>query len=123
MSRVLIAPFCAAVSAPAFAQAAYFAEVEDLPMPPDFSAEAATGEVTAVDGSRLVIMQASGPGSPTSVRDFYLAALPALGWAFSPGGDALVFRRGRERLTLDITAEGQGSRLRVELVQRPSPSD
>lgn len=112
-----------AVATPIAAQTEYFAEIDDLPLPPGFATEAAAGTLFAVDGSRLVIMQAAGAASPAAVRDFYLASLPELGWALSPGGDALVFQRGREQLTLDIATEAQGSRLRVELVQRPSPSD
>lgn len=122
MSRLaFLAAF--AMATPAAAQAQYFAEVDDLPIPSGFVTEASAGPWVSTDGSRLVIMHATGAAAPAAVREFYIAALPALGWALSPGGDALVFRRGRERLTLDITAAGQGSRLRAELVQSPSPSD
>lgn len=121
MSRALfsVAAVFACV-APAFAAAAYFSELSDVPLPPGF-----TERDTAVgfdgEGGRLVVAQAMGDLPPLGVRDFYTDALPQLGWALSPGNeDALVFVRGRERVSFTMGEWEGRTRLHVSLVVRPA---
>lgn len=109
-----------AIAAPASAQTQYFGEIDDLPMPEGFAIDGGAGALFAAGGARIVLAQARGAATPAAVREFYLSSLPALGWAFSPDPDALVFLRGRERLTLNISAAASGAVLRVEWVQLPA---
>ena len=101
MSRFL---FAAALTfaAPAYAQAGYFSAIEDLPIPPGFVEQAALPGFEGGEG-RIVLAQAEGAPSGLEVRDFYYETLPQLGWAVSPQPDgALVFVRGRERLSFTV---------------------
>jgi|CXWL01.1.fsa_nt_gi hypothetical protein len=119
MSRALfaLALICAA---PAFAETRFFGAVEDLPLAPGLAEIGAGFSFSGADG-RIIAAEAEGRAAPGSVRDFYLAALPALGWSFSPGGEeGFAFRRGRERLTLLVSPRADGSRLEARLVVRPA---
>jgi len=122
MSRVV---FFAAlmIAAPAYAQARYFSDLPDLPLPPGFSE---TNSAIGFDNAqtRLVVADAIGAENPSAVRSFYAESLPALGWSPSPTNDgAQVFLRGRERLLLGL-AEGAGrTQLHVQLVVHAPPSD
>jgi hypothetical protein len=112
--------FCAA---PAVADAAYFAAVEDLPLPPGF-VEQETG--TAFDSAegRLVLAYAEGELSGLAVRDFYYDTLPQLGWSVSPQADGtLVFQRGREELSFTIEQRVGRTRLGARLVVAPAAMD
>lgn len=120
MSRAffLAALFCAA---PAFAEARYFSELSDVPLPPGFE-ERDTAVGFDGEGGRLVIARAEGAASEAAVRDFYAESLPQLGWAVSPRADGvLVFQRGRERLTFTIRAENGRAHLGAQLVVLPAP--
>ena len=119
MSRaVFVAAF--ACAAPALAQTAYFAAIEDLPLPPGFiEREAAPGFVG--EGGRLVLAFAEGELSGLAVRDFYYENLPQLGWSISPQPDgALVFQRGRERLSFTVESTNGRTRLGARLVVLPA---
>jgi hypothetical protein len=121
MSRLV---FTAALvcAAPAFADAAYFAAIEDLPLPPGFSEVAGEPSFETAEG-RIVLAIADGRSSAAQISDFYSAALPQLGWAFSPNPDgALVFQRGRETLTFAVREGAQRTRLSVRLVTHPVPT-
>jgi hypothetical protein len=122
MSRaVFFASLIAA--APAFAEARYFSALSDLPMPPGFSE---TNTAVGFDGmrGRLVVADAAGAENPTQVRSFYTQTLPALGWSPSPtNDDSVVFVRGRERLTLEVSDANGRTQVHVQLVVRPPPSD
>lgn len=115
MSRLVFAAalICAA---PAYAETRYFSELSDVPMPPGFEeSDAAVGFDGA--GGRLVTARAVGDLSAMEVRAFYTECLPALGWAVSPRADgALVFQRGRERLTFAVRTEGGRTLLGADLV-------
>ncbi|HYD87402.1 MAG TPA: hypothetical protein VEA80_08000 [Vitreimonas sp.] len=121
MSRAL---FLAALvcAAPAQAQTRYFAGIPDLPLPSGFS-EVDVAPVFEGQG-RLVFAEAIGPGDGLAVRDFYVATLPQLGWSEGVESGAIVFQRGRERLHLFLTREGESRvRLRVQLAVRPAAMD
>lgn len=104
----------AAVSAEA--QTAYLSSAEDIPLPPGWT-ERATAVFEGIDG-RLIEAQAA--GASADLGAFYRAALPALGWSESPG-EELMFRRGRERLT--ITPHEGGARFTITATPAPSALD
>lgn len=122
MSRfaAFLLPFL--IAAPAHAQVGYFAAIEDLPMPAGF-VELASGGVFEAGGAQLTTTSAQGATSVGAVRSFYLSALPALGWSLSPGGDDLMFRRGRQVLTLRIIREQDQARVEVQLVETAAPAN
>ncbi len=118
MSRALIFALVLA-AAPAFAEARFFRALEDVPLPPGLT-ETEPGFAFDAGSGRIVEAHAEGRASAAAVRDFYVDTLPALGWSLSPGGEALVFQRGRERLTLSISARDAGTRLEARLIVRPA---
>jgi hypothetical protein len=121
VSRALFAAFLL-WAAPAFADAAYFAAIEDLPLPPGFTEVAGETSFESAEG-RIVLAVAEGRASASQIRDFYSASLPELGWAFSPHPEgALVFQRGRETLTFTVREGAQRTRLSVRLVTHPVPT-
>ncbi len=108
MSRALAFASALICAAPAFADAAYFAAIEDLPLPPGF-VELDAGWSMEVESGRLTEVRAQGGGNIQSARQFYEEALPQLGWSRSPQlDDALVYVRGRERLMFAFSAPGEG---------------
>jgi hypothetical protein len=118
MSRALfLAGLFAA--APALADAGYFSTIDDLPIAPGL-VETGGGAGFEGPGGAVVVAFAAGQAAPGAVRGFYGDTLGALGWAPSPGED-LVFLRGRERLTLGISAREDGVQLTARLVRRPPP--
>lgn len=119
MSRFALAvPLIFAVSAQA--QTAYFAAIDDLPLPPGY-AEADGAAVFAAAEGRIVLAYAEGELSGDAVRDFYYEALPQLGWAVSPQPDgALEFQRGRERLSFTLERREGLARLRARLFVAPA---
>jgi hypothetical protein len=122
MSRALLASLLVWAS-PALAQdARYFSAIEDLPIAPALRETDAGAAFAGADG-RIVAATAQGPGSGDGVAAFYRRALPALGWSLSPGGDEIVYLRGRERLVLSLSEEGQTVRLDVRLVVAPASMD
>lgn len=107
-------------AAPAWAEARYFSELSDVPMPPGFvESDAAVGFDGA--GGRLVAARAAGDLAEIAVRDFYIDSLPQLGWALSPRtDDILVFQRGRERLTFTMRRDNGRTHLSADLVVLPA---
>lgn len=123
MSRFALA-FVAALTAPALAEAAYFAAIEDLPLPPGFTERASAGEGFAGDSGRIVLVSAEGALAPVAVRDFYYDTLPQLGWSVSPQTDgALVFQRGREQLNFTVETGNGGTQIGARLVVAAAPSN
>lgn len=117
--RAVIAVLILACAAPAFAETRFFAAIEDLPVA-DGLVEEGVGFSFEDASGRMVSASARGAVAPAAVGGFYLDTLPALGWSYSPGGEDLVFLRGRERLILFIAAEDAGSTLEVRLFTRPA---
>ncbi len=121
--RRLPAMAVAALLAATPAHAADFLKaIEDVPVPAGL-VETPEPTVFESDQGRVVRTNASGNADYSTVRDFYLKSLPALGWKReddAPGG-RLVFTREVERLTLSVEpAAGVDSPLNVifELVVR-----
>lgn len=112
-------------AAPAYAETAYFAQIEDLPIPSGLNetadrTEFSNGEV------RIIGSSASGRAHAEQVRAYYQAALPALGWAISLGSggeNETTYLRGREQLSLSFHQRGDELLLEVLLFSRSPPSD
>lgn len=105
---------------PAYAETAYFAAIEGLPLAPGLE-EAGPGTWFDDANGRTVNVIARGQARPAEVCRFYLDTLPALGWSFSPGAGAdgeLVFLRERERLALAISPRGGGVEVDARLFIR-----
>lgn len=118
--RAFLLALVAAVAAPAYAEAAYFAAIDDVPLPPGFR-EREGGWSFAGEAGRIVEAEALGSASGVAVREFYDETLPALGWSASPQADgALVFVRGRESLSFSVRSEGGLTLIGVRLVTRPA---
>lgn len=109
------------IAAPSAAHAQYFAGIDDLPLAPGLQEQPAAEFAFASAQGRVIGASAQGVAAPATVLAFYVETLPALGWSLSPGGDDLVFLRGRERLVLSITATPGGARLDVRLLGLPAP--
>jgi hypothetical protein len=117
--------FTAAIvcAAPAFADTAYFAAIEDLPMPTGFVES--PGWTMPTEAGALTEVRAAGAGSVDETRAFYERSLPPLGWSASPQVDGgLVFLRGRERLMFAFSAPGAGRVfMRARLLMHAAPSN
>jgi hypothetical protein len=123
MSRFALA-FVVALTAPTIAEAAYFAAIEDLPLPPGFTERASPGEGFTSESGRIVLVAADGALTPLAVRDFYYETLPQLGWSVSPQTDGtLVFQRGREELSFTVETANGRTRLGARLVVAAAPSN
>lgn len=106
----------ALASAPAWAETAFFTDVEDVPLPPGFTEQGPGFSFVGPEG-RILEAEAAGAGDPLAVQAFYQQTLPALGWAEAPAAaEGLVFLRGRERLVLQL---GPGA-LRLRLTVSPA---
>jgi hypothetical protein len=105
---------------PAQAQTAYFAAIDDLPLPPGYTEADGAAAFDAAEG-RIVLAYAEGELPGLAVRDFYYDALPQLGWAVSPQPDgALAFQRGRERLSFTLEQSEGAVRLGARLFVAPA---
>ena len=123
MSRALVFASALICAAPALADAAYFAAIEDLPLPPGFTERDPGVAFESAEG-RLVLAYAEGELAGLAVRDFYYDALPPLGWSVSPQTDgALVFQRGREELSFTIEQRDGRTRLVARFVVAPAAMD
>lgn len=119
MSRfVFIAALVCAT--PAFADTTYFAAIDDVPLPSRF-VERDAGASFDSGAGRVVMASAEGDLTGLQVRDFYNDVLPQLGWSIAPQADsALVFQRGRERLSFTLERVGAHTRLNAQLVVHPA---
>ena len=125
MSRAAVFVVAIFLGTPAWAETAYFQQVEDLPVAPGLAEYAERTEYSNAD-LRIVGASASGRADAEHVRAYYSAALPALGWAISLGGggeNETVYLRGREQLSLRFFQDGDQLRLNVLLFVRTPPSD
>lgn len=123
MSRALAFAGMLVCAAPAWADAAYFSAIEDLPLPPGFVERDAGAAFESPEG-RLVLVSAEGELPGLAVRDFYYDALPPLGWSVSPRPDgALVLQRGREELSFTVEQRDGRTRLGARLVVTPAAMD
>ena len=102
--------------ASAAASAAFLSIAEDVPLMPGLTEIPDTATVFDKPSGRIASTEARGAVSAASVRDFYAATLPQLGWkSVSPTS----FRREAELLQLTLTA-GSNAALTVRFELRPN---
>ncbi len=108
-------------AAPAYAEARFFAAIDDLPLAPGLVETSGGFAFEGAEG-RIVDVRAAGAAAPDAVRGFYVETLPALGWSQNPTPESgpLEFLRGRERLSLSIAGVAGHARLEARLVTRPA---
>jgi hypothetical protein len=112
-------------ASPAFADTAYFSQIEDLPIAPGLQETDDRFEFSN-SSVRLIRASARGPAQAEQVRAYYQAALPALGWALSVGSggeNETVYLRGREELALSFFQRGETLELQVLLSSAAPPHD
>ena len=105
------------VGAPAAADTAFVAGVEDLPLMPGLAEVEGAATVFDAPQGRIVETFAAGAVSADDIRAFYGQTLPQLGWVAvdsAPSGPT-EFRREGERLTLEITAAASTTTVRFTL--------
>jgi hypothetical protein len=83
----------------------FLSRLEDLPLAPGLSEDAAAGLSFDSAGGRIVEAYARGNMTEDQVLQFYKETLPQLGWTAE---SARQYRRGGERLRLELTPGGQG---------------
>ena len=112
-SRLLLSTFLstaigsagAALAPLAGAADVFLSRLEDLPLAPGLSEDAAAGVSFDSAGGRIVEAYARGNMTEEQVLQFYTETLPQLGWTAE---SARQYRRGGERLRLELTPGGQG---------------
>lgn len=124
MSRLVfaLAVFCAA---PAFADTRYFTSIEDLPIPPGLEETDPRFEFFDT-GASIVGASAEGRAEAEQVRAYYQTVLPELGWALSVGSggeNEIVYRRGRQELSLSFHQRAEVLELQVQLFSQAPPQD
>jgi hypothetical protein len=102
----------ALLGAPAAADTAFLAGVEDLPLMPGLAEIEGAATVFDAPQGRIVETFAAGAVSADEIRAFYGQTLPQLGWI---AAGPTEFRREGERLTLEITAAASTTTVRFTL--------
>jgi hypothetical protein len=93
---------------------------EDLPLPPRFTLDGEAGEssIGARSGMRTCTLFLKGPFPAGEVREFFRDHLRLARWKPvepAPVPGSLVFRKGKERVEVEITGGGSSCRVRVVL--------
>lgn len=99
-----IATAAALVAPPAGAGDVFLSRLEDLPLAPGLSEDSAAGLSFDSAGGRIVEAYARGDLTEDQVLRFYQETLPQLGWT---ADNERQYRRGGERLRLELTRSGQ----------------
>jgi len=105
LSLSLIASTAAFVATQAGAADVFLSRLEDLPLAPGLSEDSAAGLSFDSAGGRIVEAYARGNLTEDQVLGFYRETLPQLGWT---ADSERQYRRGGERLRLELTRSGQG---------------
>lgn len=101
---------------PALAADVFVAGVNDLPLMPGLTSQAADSTVFDAPSGRIVETWAQGSVTQQAVLSFYRTTLPQLGWS-AAGPD--LFRREGETLRLEFPASGpRGNRASGTLLIR-----
>lgn len=94
----------------------YLSALPDFPLMPGLSEQEETWVIFDKPGGRIVEAVFGGEALPAAVRDYYLAALPALGWKIESRMDEdLIFTREEEKLVLTIGRQGNKTLVRLAL--------
>jgi hypothetical protein len=83
----------------------FLSRLEDLPLAPGLSEDAAAGLAFDSAAGRIVEAYARGKLTEDQVLQFYQETLPQLGWT---ADNARQYHRSGERLRLDVVRSGQG---------------
>jgi hypothetical protein len=83
----------------------FLSRLEDLPLAPGLAEDAAAGLSFDSAAGRIVEAYARGNMTEAQVLKFYEETLPQLGWI---ADNERQYRRGGERLRLELTPSGQG---------------
>lgn len=115
---------CIALALPAHAETRFLARFDDMPLAPGLTERAEAGFVFSTPEGRIAEATATGAAEEGTVRTYYRAALPALGWSQDADAAArgpLRYVRGRERLTLAFAKGSDGTlTVRYRIVARPA---
>ena len=106
------------IGRPALAQepAVYLSALHDFPLMEGMTEQQENRVIFDKPGGRIVEAVFDGPITPGEINDFYLDALPPLGWQIeSQSTEALSFLREAERLKLTITLLGGLTRVHLTL--------
>ena len=110
-----------AAVASAHADTRFLAAFEDVPLAPGLTERADAAFAFAAPEGRIAETAAGGAAEEGTVRAYYRAALPALGWAVESDAAEIVFVRGRERLTLTFAQGSDGAlSVRYRVIARPA---
>lgn len=101
----VIASAAAIYATPGGAADVFLSRLEDLPLAPGLSEDAAAGLSFDSAAGRIVEAYARGNMTEHQVLQFYEETLPQLGWT---ADNERQYRRGGERLRLELTPSGQG---------------
>jgi hypothetical protein len=101
----IIGSAAAIFATPAGASDVFLSRLEDLPLAPGLSEDAAAGLSFDSAAGRIVEAYARGNLTEDQVLRFYGETLPQLGWTAE---SRRQYRRGGERLRLELTQGGQG---------------
>ncbi len=94
----------------------YLSALPDFPLMPGLSEQEETWVIFDKPGGRIVEAMFGGEALPAAVRDYYLGALPALGWQIESRADeGLIFTREEERLVLTIGRQGNKTLVRLAI--------
>ena len=94
----------------------YLSALPGFPLMPGLSEQEESWVIFDKPGGRIVEAVFGGEALPAAVRDYYLAALPALGWQIESRADeGLIFTREKERLVLTIACQGNKTLVRLAL--------
>lgn len=103
--RLCLIASAAAFADPARAADVFLSRLEDLPLAPGLSEDANAGLSFDSAAGRIVEAYARGNLTEAQVIHFYRDTLPQLGWT---ADNERQYRRGGERLRLELTRSGQG---------------
>lgn len=109
----LTAGLAAHVPAATGAADGFLSRLEDLPLVPGLSEDTSAGVSFDTAGGRIVEAFARGDLTERQVLDFYRETLPQLGWI---ADNATAYRRGGERLRLELMQDARGLIVRYSLL-------
>jgi hypothetical protein len=101
----LIGGIAAFAATPVSAADVFLSRLEDLPLAPGLAEDTAAGLSFDSAAGRIVEAYARGDLTEDQVIHFYRETLPQLGWT---ADNERQYRRGGERLRLELTRSGRG---------------
>ena len=112
------------MAAPTARAGDFFSAVRDLPLMPGLEERPEAAVVFDHEGGQVTTALATGPLEEAAVRQFYLRALPPLGWAPECAAPRCPlpdrYRREGESLELEVAAEDGETAARFLLTRKPA---